>query len=333
MDLRFALSSLVALVGAGLMAAVAGRRSPEQDLHGKQTWPEEDKQQALVFARRGMSASAIARRIGMTPKTVMRYMRQAGIPVRPRGRWMADKEKVLELIRQGVSAREISQRIGMSHSQVRNYMHAAGVPVARRPPRVKLTEETKQQVLEFARRGMVLREIAERTGVSRPVVTGLVRAAGIPVRPRGSSATTPTPVEQILALAREGVSTHEISNRVRVSRSRVVRIIRREGIPVRGPRGADAARRDNVAEAVALGFKQDEIVRLLDEDPIYVGYVIAQDRRDAPRWTKVQMDAAMAEVARGMSVYAAAWKHGIPEPTLRYRLRVAKSTPSGPSGG
>lgn len=331
--MRLVLSGLVALTGVGLMTAVAGRRSPEQDLHGKQTWPEEYKQQALEFARRGMSANAIAQRIGMTPKTVMRYMRQAGIPVQPRGRWMADKEKVLELIRQGASAREISQRIGMSYAQARNYMHAAGVPVARQPPRVKLTEEAKQQVLEFARRGMALREIAERTGVSRPSVTDLVRAAGIPVRPRGSSATTPTPVEQLLALAREGVSATEISIRVGVPTPRVLRILRREGIPVRRPRGADAVRRDNVAEAVALGFKQDEIVRLLDEDPIYVGYIIAQDRRDAPRWTKLQMDAAMADVSRGMSVYAAAWKHGIPEPTLRYRLRVAKSTPSGPSGG
>lgn len=338
MDLRFALSSLVALVGAGLMAAVAGRRNHEQDLRGGPKWPEEDVQKALEFARRGMSAYAIAQRIGMSPPTVTKYMRQAGIPVRSTIRWtVADKQKVLELARQGMSAREIARRIGVSPNQALRYIHAAGIQVAGGGSRHhELAEEDKQQVLEFARRGMSVREIVERTGVPQQVVRNHIRAAGIPAHPGGrpQAAASASVEQQILALAREGVSIREISSRVSVPRLHVVRIMRREGVPARGPRGADAARRDNVVEAAALGFKQDEIVRLLDEDPIYVGYVIAQVQRDGLRWNKVQMDAAMADVARGMSVYAAARKHGIPLPTLRYRLlRAAKATPSGPSGG
>lgn len=283
MDLRFALSSLVALVGVGVMAAVAGRRSHEQDLRGGERWSEEDVQKVLEFARRGMSASAIAQRIGMAPRTVLIKMRAAGIPARPRGgsragvkKWTeADTQQVLKFAREGVPLIEISRRVGMSQAHVEKILVKE---------HVKVTRDTwqpadLQRALQLVADGIPSRDASEATGV--PVGAILVRMRG----------------------GRRGLSSIE--------------------------------RQDAVVEALKLGFTQDEIVQLLDENPLYVANVAARPQRSA---TVLAVRAALADVARGMTPHAAALKHNVSYFVVLHRLRTAssgqaKGAPRAPGGG
>jgi DNA-binding CsgD family transcriptional regulator len=74
-----------------------------------------------TYERKGMTTSQIADETGFNRSTVLNYVRQAGIPIRPVGltkRYEINKHDLAKLRRQGWSPREIAEHYGCSVTTV-----------------------------------------------------------------------------------------------------------------------------------------------------------------------------------------------------------------------
>jgi hypothetical protein len=140
----------------------------------------------------------------------------------------------------------------------------------------------------------------------------------------------PADLQRALQLVADGIPSRDASEATGVPVGAI--LVRMRG----GRRGLSSIeRQDAVVEALKLGFTQDEIVQLLDENPLYVANVAARPQRSA---TVLAVRAALADVARGMTPHAAALKHNVSYFVVLHRLRTAssgqaKGAPRAPGGG
>jgi len=99
--------------------------------------PAEARAQAVRDYARGVSSSVLARRYGVYPMTVLRWVRQAGQPVRDKhdanrlvlGHSARTRAEAVEGYRAGMNTYALAQRLHVHRSTIARWAREAGVPV------------------------------------------------------------------------------------------------------------------------------------------------------------------------------------------------------------
>jgi transposase len=224
-------------------AVVAGRLSGEQ--------------LERLYVGQGLSVNAVAARLGVSPATVSRRLRELGIPLRPPRRRPSPRSApaatempgTVELslaaalrelyVRQGLAASEVAVRLGIPATRVRAQLRALGIPV--RPGgaagRVGRPGDPLPRVLLerlYVQQGLSVGQVAARLGVDRERVTRRLAAYGIRPHPhgwRGEHGLTHPVLQELYE--RQQLTLRAIAERFGVTHGTVRRALARHGIAPR----------------------------------------------------------------------------------------------------
>jgi Homeodomain-like domain len=109
--------------------------------HGRLTGLEKDE--IVRLAKLGLSVTAIAKQMSLTPQTVARWKRANGLPS-----WPALPEaKIVELLRDGLAPRTIAQTLRTSYRGTRRFAHAHGFGRPRKVLSKAQLEQLKTEIL------------------------------------------------------------------------------------------------------------------------------------------------------------------------------------------
>ena len=149
-------------------------------------YPQEVRRRAVFLYGSGLSVRAVARRLAVefrksvTPQTVARWMRTAGIS-RPAGapRTVCLPAEIARLYREGMTSTQLSTRYSVSPSTVLKRLHEAGVKV--RPTNSVFAHMlTKDRLRKsYVEDGENMKRIADRYGCSIATVYRLLTVHGI----------------------------------------------------------------------------------------------------------------------------------------------------------
>jgi hypothetical protein len=154
---------------------------------------------AHLYLCRGRSTYAIGEITGLDRQRVTRMLRQAGVPLRPRGAGRLRPLRrndppglprvLAELYEAGrLGSAQIAAVTGMPERTVRDRLRRYGIPARTRG---RWNREDRQpvaaEVLDdlYTRLGLTADEVGRRLGTSRSTVLRSAHALGIPVRPGG----------------------------------------------------------------------------------------------------------------------------------------------------
>jgi len=166
--------------------------------------------------RGGASLNSIGASLGVDIAHLSRILRARGVPMRPRGAPPTDealRARCLRMISEGKPLGEIVAACGKSGSWVRWIAAQEGVPCCARRARLERLPERNAEVERLYRDGMSLRGIRDATGVDPGQAYRILRARGVPMRPRGRVPGPDARVRAALADVRLGTSLAEASTR------------------------------------------------------------------------------------------------------------------------
>lgn len=107
-----------------------------------------DLDQAVKSYEGGVLGTVLAQRYGVTHNTVMKYLRQRGVQIRPRGHDLyghtkrlltpEQRRELARLYRNGAPIRQLQERFSVSRSTIKNYLRQEDEPprLRRRTPRL-----------------------------------------------------------------------------------------------------------------------------------------------------------------------------------------------------
>jgi transposase-like protein len=158
-----------------------------KDRRGK---PHAVKVQALRLSRRGWTDGAVAKRVGATSVTILKWRNAAGIP--PNGKYLTKSPQVraqaIRLYESGKALQEAGQAVGVTREAVRLWIVAAGKKTrGRGRPRLDLraAPERVARAMEVVRRGGSHADGADASGLTVMTVgkyahqNGLSRGRGV----------------------------------------------------------------------------------------------------------------------------------------------------------
>ena len=217
----------------------------------------------LAELGRGLPASAIAQRLGVSAATVRRWFAEAeltppsgSLKDRPRGSLTPVQRPTPDRLQQlyvddGLSISAVAQRLNSTTHLVRTWLLEEHIPIrpgggrlgVRRPGRVLKPAPPAAELRRLREQERLSRgELADRFGVHPQTVSGWLTAAGLPgtLPPAG-----PTVADaQVAAMYRaERVSATEIARRLGISTYRALAALHREGVDIDPDRQAAAAAR------------------------------------------------------------------------------------------
>jgi transposase len=187
------------------------------------------------------SSVAVAEKFGVCSTTVLKAVRAEGngtsIQVRKKRNYLDDSQKksVVQMYSEGLSMRQVSEHFGVSESCVVRIVGAAGVVARERSGRPRGSAVDDFSLVRAYVAGKTSVEVAEEFGVAGSTVIDAVRSAGEVVRPGGAQKLDipSSVVEQY----KQGVSVPEIAKSLGVSSGPVERVLKEEGIQMRGSAG------------------------------------------------------------------------------------------------
>ncbi|MCW6008218.1 helix-turn-helix domain-containing protein [Micromonospora sp. CPCC 205371] len=108
---------------------------------------------------------------------------------RPRA-WTDEQiERLVSERRAGKPIRALAAEFGLPESTVSMKLRALGV---QSPPRYRVPDTVRQQIIDAYRDGASERQAAVRAGVSRDTARRVLNQAGVPRRPRGGTDPPPS---------------------------------------------------------------------------------------------------------------------------------------------
>lgn len=152
----------------------------------------DEERMAFVEAYgRGELIADIAARLGVHRTTLDMLVRRLGLTREdPRQVPASVRDEIVALYRAGMSLSGLGSRFGFSPNKVQRLLVAMGEPVRRRGPRMKgspLTDEQVQVAADAYEQGSSIASIAERFGVSYPMLRRALIEAGVELRGRGGA--------------------------------------------------------------------------------------------------------------------------------------------------
>lgn len=142
-------------------------------------------------------------------------------------------DRMAALYRAGVSISEIARRVDFAYSVVHRTIDEK-VGVRRQP---KLPVEATAAIAERYRAGATVDGLATDFSVSNTTIRAHLRAAGVPIRPRGFG-TEPEVVDRMIALYTEGHTLDRVAELTHASPTGVASALRRRGVKTRRPGGS-----------------------------------------------------------------------------------------------
>jgi len=141
----------------------------------------------------GAGSETVGKRFGVSAPTALRYLRLAGVTIRPsnqsatvRNAVGARRKRAVELYRAGTAIAEIARELGVTRGTVVDrYLKREGVVVPLGPPPKPLDVQLITRL--YAGGGESTRAIAARLGVCAATVEQRLRAAGVEIRPGTTS--------------------------------------------------------------------------------------------------------------------------------------------------
>lgn len=214
-----------------------------------------------LYVVEGLSAAAVAAKVGGSDVRVLGALRRYGLPVRSRGgrpEVPVTDDQLAELYAvQRLSHEAIAARLGTTTNAVRVRVRAAGI--RRTPlPRPKPPAPPKE-VLEdlYLAQGLTVAQIARRYGTAPPKARRWLAEAGVPVAERTSRThrrVLPRDVLEDLYVGRD-LSAEAVAAELGVPLAHVLRSLHDHGIPVRlgglPPREGDQPTVELVADLYA----------------------------------------------------------------------------------
>jgi transposase len=179
----------------GVSHSTAARWFAEAGLLGAD--PKADTHQLVeLYVQRRLTTREVAAELGISKDRAIRALTAAGIPRRPRsvrrprGARVAVTDTALAEVyhRQDMTIAEAATHFGVSEEYVRRRVAEAGL--TRRPgpfaPRSAWSPDVLQaRAGKLYEKGMTMREVGARLGVSTSTVSAALHAAKVPVRPGG----------------------------------------------------------------------------------------------------------------------------------------------------
>ena len=198
---------------------------------------------AHMYGRR-LSLAEIGSRYGHTADWVKARLVSAGVQIRSQGRQPAEvtPDQVRALLDQGLRVPQIADRLGVSETTVQKIIREQGWTSPPRRPRGPTRNAPPNPPAWTLRRlyvteGLSIAEVAQRLGISRGRVTAALEAAGIPRhRPGWANGEPPPPITKTQLddlYVNAGRSIGEVATTLNTTTTRVVKALRRHGIPRR----------------------------------------------------------------------------------------------------
>jgi transposase len=153
-----------------------------------------------LYEQQQRTPAEIAERFGVSGRTVRRWLRRLGIPLRPpperRGRPLPPTAAELRrrYVADGLTIAQLAARYGVAASTVRGWLQNAGIP-RRRPGRASQAPSREELVRLYVAEGLSTTQIGQRYGVSQQTALRWLWAAEVALRPPGqpTRASTPRP--------------------------------------------------------------------------------------------------------------------------------------------
>ena len=142
-----------------------------------------ERGRAVELYRAGRSLEDVGRVLGMSPTTVSKLVKAAGVEVRAANELKVPvpvRQEIADKYATGVSTVKLATEYGLAQSSVTEIITGCGVPMRTRGRRLN-TSEREQVAAEYAA-GCPSPELAERFEVSRQTVLAVVRASGGTIR-------------------------------------------------------------------------------------------------------------------------------------------------------
>jgi DNA-binding transcriptional ArsR family regulator len=151
-----------------------------------------------LYDQQRLAPGEIGERVGVSGRTVRAWLRQLGIPLRPRPERRRRRlpPTAAELRRRYVADRltsgQLGARYGVSATTVRRWLKAAGIP-RRVPGRHSRAPDREELCRLYQDQRLSTTQIGLRYGVGQTTAHNWLRAAGIPLRPQGRPSRAGTP--------------------------------------------------------------------------------------------------------------------------------------------
>lgn len=161
---------------------------------GKQKLTEEHVEIVDLRRKQGIKIKEVAKELGVTHTTLIRFMRKHGIQHRKASKaTQLSQGELPELYKQGATLTELSRQFGVDYATVRGALDLAGVPVRENWSRNKkgsvglanLTDEESDRLIEQYTGGATLGELAAQHKVSAYSVRKHLQKRGVDLRSAG----------------------------------------------------------------------------------------------------------------------------------------------------
>jgi transposase-like protein len=212
--------------------------SPSANGRGRPAWLDGLLTEELLrreYVDAGRSAADIARQVGASEQSVLRYLHRRGIPVRPAASGLDTVFTAAYLeeqyVQQGRSLGEIGRAHGVSGETVRKWLARHGIE-RRSVDQARCIDRTQLEQL-YLRDGRSIAAIAEELGVSATTVTKRLDGFGIPRRPARHRADVIEREHLEREYVERGRTMAEIATDLGVSPSTVRKHLDLHGIEIR----------------------------------------------------------------------------------------------------
>lgn len=176
----------------------------------------------VTLAKAGVCATRLAAYVSMTPSGIRGYLKRRDLYQSPQVT-PETLARLEALYLEGLSVEEIAEDIGYSHGCVRWWLKRRDMWL---PERTHVTEEMEERMVRYRERGVLMRVIANRLGVSESAVQfHLARRLGkqwVPLSPEER--------ERIATLYQKEFNMAQIGRRVRRDPKTVSQVLKGLGL-------------------------------------------------------------------------------------------------------
>jgi transposase-like protein len=201
---------------------------------------------AAVYLSERITVAALARRFELTWIQARTLLDQAGVEVTQSGRYVGGarpsrqvRAQIAAAYKAGEGLDSISSRFGFSVKLIRKVLDEQGVPLRGRG-RPKQHRPSSSAIARLVKRygnGASLRELAEDSDLTVPIVSELLEGAGVTLRPRGGSqpnmSFNETTLAELAAAYRDGAGFAELKARYHCGSERLADALQGQGIELR----------------------------------------------------------------------------------------------------
>ena len=139
------------------------------------------------YVEKGMTAEEMGEKLGVNHQTVVNWLREYKIGVRPKG-WNLDKPSKEELQKMyasdGMRMSDIADTLEVNPTTIRNWLIEYKIPI--RPKGWNLDRPSKEELQKmYVSDRMKMSDIADTLDVNRTTIRNWLTEYRIPIRPKG----------------------------------------------------------------------------------------------------------------------------------------------------